>query len=315
MMKPKFLLVMTAAVVAGAVIGADSPPPITVAALKFDSPFKVRLRNELGLVSSLLAANLSADSRFVVVERADLKKILGEEALGLSGNISPESAARIGQLTGAKVLVTGEIFSLSNDDQDQIVIIAKVIGTETGRVFAQTEQGSRKNTSALATDLSQKIAQIIVDQSTNLTASEVVLRERRIARIIEKVQGNQRPAVSIKIAVKDAGATHSSQTMETELGLIFRKAGFPVVDEKSDQKPEVIITVDAVAAGSEKTGGLFSCRATVDLKAQDRTTGKILALDRQESVAVDSGEQTAAQEALANAADGLAERLLPLLAR
>ena len=43
----------------------------------------------------------------ILVERAELEKVLGEAELGLSGTVSPETAARIGHLTGAKVLVTG----------------------------------------------------------------------------------------------------------------------------------------------------------------------------------------------------------------
>jgi len=105
--KTLVLLVLVLLSLASSMAQAPPQPPITVAVLNFGSPFKVRLRNEIGLISSLLAAKLSVDSRFVLLERADLKKILGEEALGLSGNISPDSAARIGQLTGTKVLVTG----------------------------------------------------------------------------------------------------------------------------------------------------------------------------------------------------------------
>lgn len=315
-MKTKLISILAFTLIAGAVIGADTPPPpITVAVLDFGSPFRVRLRNELGMVSSLLAANLSGDSRFVLVERADLKKVLGEEALGLSGNISPDTAARIGQLTGTKVLVTGQIFSLSHDDEDQIVIVAKVIGTETGRVFAQTGQGSRKHVLAMTTDLSPKIAQLIIDQSTNLTASAAVLREKRIAEIVEKVQGKQRPAVFVKVDERIAGAGKKSLTTETELGLLLQKAGFTVVDEMSDRKPDVIVAGNAAVAGSGKTGGLFSCHATIELKAQDRMTGKILTMDRQEGIAVDIAKQSAEKAALENAVDGLAERLLPLLAQ
>jgi len=150
-----------------------------------------------------------------------------------------------------------------------------------------------------------------MNQFTNLTGNAVVLREKRITQIIETIQGKQRPAVSVKIA----GEIKYKQTTVTELGLLFQKAGFTVVDEKSDQKPDVIITGNTVVADSEKTGGLFSCHAVVELKAQDRMTGKILVLDRQESVGVDIGKQTAAIAALESAADDLAERLLPLLAR
>jgi hypothetical protein len=267
------------------------------------------------MVSALLAANLSADPRLVLVERADLKKILGEAALGLSGDITSESVARIGQLTGTKVLVTGQVFSLSNNDMDQIVVVAKVIGTETGRVFAQTEQGSRKNTAAMSEELSKKIAQIIIDQSTNLIANPTVLRETRLAQLVASVKVKPTRSIFIKVDEQNAGTNRTCWTTETELGLLFQRAGFTLVDEKSERKPDVTITGDIIVAFSPMGADLFSCHATTELKAQERQSGKILALDRQESVAVDLSRQAAAQTALENAADDLAKRLLPLLAQ
>ncbi len=67
------------------------------------------------------------------MERADIEKILGEHELGLSGTVSADSAAKIGQLTGAKVLVTGRVFKA----EGELFIVAKIIGTETSRVYGE----------------------------------------------------------------------------------------------------------------------------------------------------------------------------------
>jgi hypothetical protein len=287
---------------------AQTPKQITVGILKFQSHY-IMLGKD---VSSLVAGTLSADSRFSFVERAQLEKVLGEEALGASGVIRPESAARIGQLTGAKVLVTGRVLLLK---KTEVVILANIIGTETGRMFSQTEQGSRSNLVAMTADLSAKIAQIIVDQSTNFMAGAATLRELRISEILGKIKGGRRPSVSIKIDEQVPGGSGSFQTAETELGLLLQKSGFTIVDAKSDVKPDVYITGDAVAATTQKSGNFFSAHATLEIKAQERTTGKILSFDRQQNVAVDIGEQTAARKAIENATDDLAERLLPPLAQ
>jgi len=58
-------------------------------------------------------------------------------------------------------------------------------------------------------------------------------------------------------------------------------------------------------------GNLQSCRARVEIKVRDAATGKIIAEDRQTSVAVDLAENVAAKSALQNAADDLAERIIP----
>jgi RNA polymerase sigma factor (sigma-70 family) len=53
----------------------------------------------------------------------------------------------------------------------------------------------------------------------------------------------------------------------------------------------------------------------IEIKVRRRIGGSIIAVDRQSSVAVDVAEQTAAKTALQNAADVLAERILPQLIR
>jgi curli biogenesis system outer membrane secretion channel CsgG len=54
---------------------------------------------------------------FVVIEREQLAKVLGEQALGQSGAISPQSAAKAGALLGLQALVTGKITDLNQNTQ------------------------------------------------------------------------------------------------------------------------------------------------------------------------------------------------------
>src|SRR5690242_6209292 len=81
---------------------------LTVAVFDFDS--KDEAVRDLGpKIATLVNANLSAEPQIITVERAELDKVLGEHELGLSGSVSADSAAKVGQLTGAKVLVTGRV--------------------------------------------------------------------------------------------------------------------------------------------------------------------------------------------------------------
>jgi curli biogenesis system outer membrane secretion channel CsgG len=50
---------------------------------------------------------------FVVIEREQLSKVLGEQALGQTGALSAQSAAKAGQLLGLQALVTGKITDLN----------------------------------------------------------------------------------------------------------------------------------------------------------------------------------------------------------
>src|SRR5439155_2244911 len=93
----------------------------------------------------------------------------------------------------------------------------------------------------------------------------------------------------------------------------LQKAGFTVVDEKSQQKPDIEITGEAFSTLGLRKGNLISCKARIEVKAHDLKARKLLVADRQTSVAVDIAEQTAAKSALQNAALDLAERLVPKL--
>jgi hypothetical protein len=64
-----------------------------------------------------------------------------------------------------------------------------------------------------------------------------------------------------------------------------------------------------------KRGDLFVCRAIVEAKVQERRSGTILAFDRQSGLGVDISRATADWTAQTRAVDGLAERIVPLLAK
>ncbi len=323
-MKLKFISILALTLITDAVVAADMPP-VSVAIFDFQSPYRVRLRNDIGLVSSLLTADLSSNPRLTLVDRAELDRVLKEQAFGLSGDISPETAAKIGRLVGAKILVTGQIFSVGDTvgtdvgkegAQSAIVIVARVIGTETGRIFAQREQGARENLVKMADDLSAKISETITNQYTNLVAAESVSTTQQIQDIISKLPAKPRPAVSVQISEQFLNAKKPGQTLQMELGAVFKEAGFEVVDENSDKRPDILVTGSATSSVNGKGhDGLISSSATLNIKAQDRLTGKILFLDRQDSAAVDLNRQMSAKKALQDAADRLAAKLIPTLAQ
>jgi hypothetical protein len=282
---------------------------LTVAIFDFES--KDENVHDLGpKVSALLNANLSAEAQIITVERAELEKILGEQELGLSGTVSPDTAAKVGHLTGAKILVTGRIFRADKE----LLIVAKVIGTETSRVYGDIVKGPASSPSLpdLSAELAKRIAKIISVKGETLVA-KVESREERIGRIVKSLKEGKRPSVSVKLAERHFGTAVIDPAAETELSAILQKAGFTVVDGKSDQKPDVEITGEAFSAYGLRKGNLISCRSRIELKAHQRVGGKMLAAESQTSVAVDIAEQTAAKTSLENAADEVAERVLPKL--
>jgi hypothetical protein len=97
--------------------------------------------------------------------------------------------------------------------------------------------------------------------------------------------------------------------------VILQQCGFKLADSDSTNKPAIEISGEAFSAYGMQKGNLISCKSRIELKARDVASGDLLAVDRQTSVGVDIAEQTAAKTALENAADTLAERLLPKLVK
>lgn len=295
---------------AGSLFYARSQDILTVAIFDFDS--KDEAVTGLGpKVATLINADLSVEPQIITVERAELEKVLGEQELGLSGTVSPASAAKVGQLTGAKVLVTGRVFKA----EEQTLIVAKIIGTETSRVYGEMVQGPPTVSIVdLSSNLAAKINAVIISKGETLVA-KTVTHEERIAKIKQAVAGKKLPVVSVKVGEQHYGPHIIDPAAETELSLILQQCGFQLADGASTLKPDVEISGNAFSAFGIQKGNLISCKSRLELKVREIATGNILLTDRQTSVVVDVTEQTAAKTALQNAAGELAERLLPQLGK
>ena len=310
-MKLKFVPLL-AWVIAGFIARAGAQLPVTVAVYDF-TPTGTPVRDDGPKITALLTADLSSEPGLAMIERAQLTKALNEQALGLSGMVNSDVAAKIGQITGAKILVAGQVF---RTDEKHLVIIANIIGTETARMFAEKVEGATAgDLPKLTSELSKKIASTISEQLTNLIVVTEP-REERFERIVKAIKGKNRPSVSVRIIyprpAKD-GQFRRSVTAEGEFGAILLKAGFTVVDDNSDHKPDIEIDGLVDISDGPRRGNLVSSSAVIELKIQERRSGNLLAFDRQECSATDIGAPTAGRMAQVNAVDGLAERVLPLL--
>lgn len=306
-MKTKlFVLLAAISMTSGVLRAADV---LTVAVFDFES--KDEAVRDLGpKIATIVSANLSADPNVITVERTELEKALGEQELGLSGTVSADSAAKVGQLTGAKVLVTGRVFQAGNE----LIIVAKTIGTETSRVYGEMVKASLNTPiTDLSADLAKKISADIAARADTLVA-KVETHDDRVARIKKELDGKKLPVVSVRVTEQHFGQRVIDPAVQTELSLLLKQCGFTVADETSTNKVDVEITGEAFSEFGMQKGNLKSCRARIEIKAHELGSGKLLTVDRQTSVGVDLAEHVAAKTALQNGADELAERLLPKLA-
>jgi hypothetical protein len=285
----------------------ESQKSITIGVLSIAGPHRTLANN----IADLLTANLSTNENFSMVDRTRLDKVQGEMKLALSGNVDADTAAKVGHLTGAKVLVTGR--EMIPNNAGPMVIIINVVGTENGRVFSETAQGPRSNFVAMVADLSKRIAGTIQKQSTNLFTVSTHSNEKLLENLVDQLKGRKLPSVAIKIQEEKSGDATSAAG--TALRIVFQKTGFTVVDEKSNQSADVLITGDAVADKPEKRGDVFSCSATISIRAQDRATGKLISLDLERGTAAGLGDQTTRLEAIQQAAEQLLLKVAPKLAQ
>jgi hypothetical protein len=304
----KLLLAAAFVLTAGKTIAADQI--LTIAVFDFES--KDEAVRDLGpKVSALINANLSAEPQIITVERAELEKVLGEQELGLSGTVSTESAAKVGNLTGAKVLVTGRAFEIDKG----LTLVAKIIGTETSRVYGEAVNGKPGASLAdLSVELAKKIAGDVAQKGDTLVA-KIQTHEDRVANIKKALGDKKLPSVSVKIPEQHFGQHVIDPAAQTELSLLLQQCGFTLVDDLSTNKPDIEITGEALSEYGMRKGNLQSCRARIEIKARDRESGNIIAVDRQTSVGVDLAEHIVAKTALQNGAEELAQRFLPKLVK
>ncbi len=303
-MRRLFCIITASLAIAGNVVGA-AQQPMTVAVFDFEAKEEA-LRDAGSKISALLQSALSTNEKVITVERAELEKILGEQELGSSGTVTTETAAKVGKLTGAKVLITGRVFKLDSD----ITAVAKIMSAETSRVFGETVRA--KSLSELATALADKVSGTVSAKQAELAPS-FADRDEELRKLIANNKKERTTAISVSIPEVHFGARTADPAAQTELRHIFQEIGFTVVDEKSDRKPDVEITGEAFSALGLRKGNLISCKSRIELQARRRSDGSILTSDRQTSVAVDTTEQTAAKTALENAARDLAARLIQKL--
>jgi curli biogenesis system outer membrane secretion channel CsgG len=95
-----------------------------------------------GLTQMLTTALIEQD-RFVVLERAQLDKVIAEQDLHASGRVNPETAVALGRNVGAQVLVSGDITEFSYQQSSVgsklniIKDVSKQLGAKVERVTAQ----------------------------------------------------------------------------------------------------------------------------------------------------------------------------------
>jgi len=258
-------------------------------------------------VSTLLTTLLSTDPGLILVERAELSKVLGEFEASLSGTIDPQSAAKVGHLTGADVLITGRMFRTG----DEIFLAAKTIGVETGRVFGElTKFKQGEPLSDPVTELAEKLAKRVTENGASFRAASET-PEARLVRLKKLVEGKKLPAVYVSIPEQHLSRQVPDPAAQTEIQKTLQDLGFPLVDKES--VAEAVISGEAFSELGARHANIVSCRARIEVVIKQKAKGDRIHVDRETSVAADLSEHIAAKSALQRAGSDLVERLIPAI--
>ena len=265
-------------------------------------------------VTDLMFANLVANPQVYLVERDEIKKLLEELEVSQAGLADPKQSTRVGQLTGAKILVTGSVFQVG----DKTYVVAKIIGTETSRVVGASVKGRvSDDLGTLVEQLAKNVGAEIQAQGVQLVAKPETV-EDRVAAIAKSIGSDTvKPAVYIDVSERHIGQTVPDPAVETELEKLCTDLGFKVIDRKSGDKSDaqIVITGEGFSQFAARHNNLVSVKARLELKAVDRKSGRVLATDRQTAISVDLAELIASKEALQEAAADIATRLLPAMVK
>ncbi len=84
-------------------------PKARIAVSRFDYKAAKGSQNVGDGLATMLTTELVNTNRFIVLEREQIKDVLTEQDLGAGGRVSAETAAPIGEISGAEILVMGAV--------------------------------------------------------------------------------------------------------------------------------------------------------------------------------------------------------------
>lgn len=115
-------------------------------------------------VADMLVTSMVESDKFIVIERAELDEILKEQGLGQTGLVTPQSAAKVGQLLGLQRIITGSITEFGSKQSKvgggiggfnlgvstttaRVVVDLRIINVNTGEiVMAKSAEGEDSST-------------------------------------------------------------------------------------------------------------------------------------------------------------------------
>ncbi len=265
---------------------AQAPQKVRIAVMDFENSSGWNNWGEqLGMAAAdELVTQLVKSDQFTVIERDRLHAILAEQQLGTSGAVDAATAARIGELLGVQVILTGSITQFSIDRKSggigpvsagfveaESALDVRVVSTSTGEILMVAEGSAKKRLGGVG------FRDIRFEQSYDQGLAQESLRpavEKAVSKVLES-KGELAAAAPPATRGQVVGASEESYYVDQgeNFGIAVgqRFEVYRVVDEIRDAAGNLLDSVTEKVGTLEVTRVLSQssiCRL-VDGEAQE----------------------------------------------
>jgi curli biogenesis system outer membrane secretion channel CsgG len=151
-------LILLACLICAHTLEAQSKPRVAV--VRFDNNSTWHWWGDrLGdAAADVFVTALLESGKFSMIERQKVDEVLLEQDLGATGRITPQTAAKIGKMLGADLLLTGSVseFSIRRTGggigrisvgvtTGKVTLQARLVNTTTGEILVAAEESNSKN--------------------------------------------------------------------------------------------------------------------------------------------------------------------------
>jgi len=282
------------------------------------------LEHDSDTLWTVTMAELGNAEGLVLVDRKSLHDALAEMALGEQQLASAEGASRVGKILGANYLVNAKCAKA----KDLVLVTVQVVDIATSRTQSGYETVTAEDTPALGRAIAV-LARKTLDRIRPADGAEAVAAPLRPVLPADA----PRPRVAVFIPEQHVNQEVRDPAAETELVRRLLEEKFPVVDLAiraamareagnpletavrlgREKDLDYIIYGEAISERSDRVGSFTGGRARVEVKVVHVRTGAIVLSESAYGGATDLAETVAGKKALQNAADKLADLLLPKL--
>ncbi|TWT92790.1 CsgG/HfaB family protein [Stieleria varia] len=295
----------------GHLSAAEPKLPVSAAILPFESRGDVA--EQAAQVTQLLLANLITSESVMLVERQAIDEVFEELKLSKSGAVKASDAVRVGELSGAKLLITGSVLQVNGD----LYLIAKVIGTETSRLAGASVKGAENaDLGTLVEQLAAEINQVVAQKAESILPKTISVDDW-IQQAKKTLKGKKLPSVTVAVTEQHLGQQTFDPAAQTEMERLLTELGFNVIasDSAAAIRADILIKGEALSQFATSRSDLVSVKCRVETQVTHQADGNVLTSDSETTMSIGLAEQLAAKQGLQDAAQQLVKRLIAKLVK